>query len=153
MMLHTYTPDQYPYQLLTSYTLQFPRYSWGKILKIKFTMIRSRAKSRSHHEAAHLYPQPESPPSINFLRQIELRQDFKGQGQTRSKVKSRFQHDAVHLHPPPPPPNFPTKYTLSAIQAFQDTGLTRSPPPPPPNLDEIGKNNNHTTFKGCGIKK
>ena len=32
MMLHNYTPNQYPYQVSTSYTLQFPRYSPDKIL-------------------------------------------------------------------------------------------------------------------------
>ena len=32
MMLQTYTPNQYPYQVSTSYTLWFPRYSPDKIL-------------------------------------------------------------------------------------------------------------------------
>ena len=32
MMLHTYTPNQCPYQVSTSYTLWFPRYSPDKIL-------------------------------------------------------------------------------------------------------------------------
>ena len=32
MTLHTYTPNQYPYQVLTSYTLRFLRYSLDKIL-------------------------------------------------------------------------------------------------------------------------
>ena len=32
MILHTYTPNQCPYQVSTSYTLQFPRYSPDKIL-------------------------------------------------------------------------------------------------------------------------
>ena len=32
MTLHTYTPNQCPYNVSTSYTLQFPRYSPDKIL-------------------------------------------------------------------------------------------------------------------------
>ena len=32
MTLHTYTPNQYPYQVSTSYTLRFLRYSPDKIL-------------------------------------------------------------------------------------------------------------------------
>ena len=32
MTLHTYTPNQCPYQISTFYTLQFPRYSPDKIL-------------------------------------------------------------------------------------------------------------------------
>ena len=32
MTLLTYTPNQYPYQISTSYTLRFPRYSPDKIL-------------------------------------------------------------------------------------------------------------------------
>ena len=32
MMLHTYTPNQCPYQVSTFYTLRFPRYSPDKIL-------------------------------------------------------------------------------------------------------------------------
>ena len=55
-MLHTYTPNQYPYQVSTSYTLQFPRYSPDKILKVKVTTARSKVKSRSHHDVAHLHP-------------------------------------------------------------------------------------------------
>ena len=54
MMLHTYTPNQCPYQVSTSYTLQFPRYSPDKILEVKVTTARSKVKSRSDHDAAHL---------------------------------------------------------------------------------------------------
>ena len=32
MTLHTYTPNQCPYQVITSYTLRFPRYSPDNIL-------------------------------------------------------------------------------------------------------------------------
>ena len=56
MTLHTYTPNQCPYQVSTSYTLWFPRYSPHKILYVKVTMARSKVKSRSHHDVAHLHP-------------------------------------------------------------------------------------------------
>ena len=67
MTLHTYTPNQCPYQVSTSYTLRFLRYSPDKIFKLKVTTARSKVKSRSHHDVAHLHPQPMSLPSINFL--------------------------------------------------------------------------------------
>ena len=60
MTLHTYTTNQCPYQVSTSYTLQFPRYSPDKIFKLKVTTARSKVKSRSHHDVAHLHPQPMS---------------------------------------------------------------------------------------------
>ena len=53
----TTTPtNQCPYQVSTSYTLQFPRYSPDKIFKLKVTTTRSKVKSRSDHDTAHLYP-------------------------------------------------------------------------------------------------
>ena len=50
------TPTQFPYQVLTSYSLQFPRYSPDKILKVKVTTVMSKVNSRSHHDDAHLQP-------------------------------------------------------------------------------------------------
>ena len=49
-------PNQYPYQVSTSYTLRFLRYSPDNILKVKVTTARSKVKSRSDHDAAHLHP-------------------------------------------------------------------------------------------------
>ena len=49
-------PNQCPYQVSTSYTLQFPRYSPDKIFKLKVTAARSKVKSRSEHDVAHLQP-------------------------------------------------------------------------------------------------
>ena len=49
-------PNQSPYQVSTSYTLRFPRYSPDKIFKLKVTKARSMVKSRSHHDVAHLNP-------------------------------------------------------------------------------------------------
>ena len=53
-MLHTYNPQ--PMSLSTSYTLQFPRYSQDKILKVKVTTARSALKSRSHQDVPYLQP-------------------------------------------------------------------------------------------------
>ena len=56
MTLHTYTPNQCPHPVSTSYTLWFPWYSPDKIFKLKETTARSKVKSRSHHDVAHLHP-------------------------------------------------------------------------------------------------
>ena len=48
--------------------LRFPRYSPDKILKVKVTSARSKVKSMSHHDAAHLQPQTMALPGINFLQ-------------------------------------------------------------------------------------
>ena len=49
-------PNQCPYQVSTSYTLWFPRYSRDKIFKLKVSVARSKVKSRSHHDVAHQHP-------------------------------------------------------------------------------------------------
>ena len=49
-------PNQCPYQVSTFYTLPFPKYGLDKILKIKVTTTRSKVKSRSQHDVAHLHP-------------------------------------------------------------------------------------------------
>ena len=52
----TPTPlNQCPYQVSTSYTLWFLRYSPDKNLKVKVTVVRTNVKSRSHHDLAHLH--------------------------------------------------------------------------------------------------
>ena len=51
MTLHTYPPNQCPYKVSTSYTLQFVRYSPDKIFKLKVTTATSKIKSRSHHHS------------------------------------------------------------------------------------------------------
>ena len=43
-MMHTYTPNQYPYQVSTFYTLWEPHGHYDKF------------KLRSHHNVAHLQP-------------------------------------------------------------------------------------------------
>ena len=53
IMLYTYTPSQWTYQVSTFHTLQILGYCPNKILKVKVTTARSTAKSRSHHDDAH----------------------------------------------------------------------------------------------------
>ena len=50
MAMYTYSPQ------LLSYILRFLRYGLHKILKVKVTMERSKVKSRSHFDVAHVYP-------------------------------------------------------------------------------------------------
>ena len=72
-------PNQCPYQVSTSHTLRFPRYSPDKIFKLKVTTARSNPKS--DHAVVHLHLLTNvSLPSINFLHltvsEIQLRQTF-----------------------------------------------------------------------------
>ena len=53
-------PHQFPYQVSTSYTLQFPRYSPGKIFKLKVTTARS---NQGHTMTLHTYTHPPPPPN------------------------------------------------------------------------------------------
>ena len=58
-------PNQCPYQVSTSYTLQFLRHSPDKILQVEVTMARS---NQGHIMTLHTYtPLPMCLPSINFL--------------------------------------------------------------------------------------
>ena len=54
-------PNQCPYQVLTSYTLPFLRYSPNKIFKLKVTTAKSKVKSRSDHDVTHLHLQTNVP--------------------------------------------------------------------------------------------
>ena len=54
-MMHTYTPNQCPYQVSTFYKLWNQRNNPDKILKLMVTMTWSKVKSRSHHDVAHLH--------------------------------------------------------------------------------------------------
>ena len=61
MTLQIYNTNQCPYLVSTSYTYQFLRYSQYKILKVKVTTVRSKVKSKSHHDIAHLQPLANAP--------------------------------------------------------------------------------------------
>ena len=68
MMLHTYGPNQCPYQVSTSYTI----YGYRDLTGHDFIDQGhyDKVKSRSHHDFAHLQPQPMSLPSINLLHNM-----------------------------------------------------------------------------------
>ena len=95
-------------------------------------MTRSKVKSRSHHDAAHLQPLTNVPIArTRFSNSRSLQQGQRSnQGQTmmlhtytpltivptaRSKVKSRSDHDTAHLHILT---NVPTKYQLPTPYGF-----------------------------------
>ena len=65
-------------------------------------MARSKVKSRSHYDAAHLQHLTNVPTTYQFLHltvwEIQPLQDFIGQGHY-SKVKSRSHNDVALLHP------------------------------------------------------
>ena len=52
---HPRPPNQCPYQVSTSYTLRFPRYSPDKIFTLMVTTARSQVKTMSDHDVAHLH--------------------------------------------------------------------------------------------------
>ena len=60
MMMHTLTPNQYPYQVSTLYILRNPRNNLDNILTPMVT-TRSKLKLRSHHDVAHLQPSTNDP--------------------------------------------------------------------------------------------
>ena len=83
------------------------------------TTTRSNAKSRSHHDVAHLQPLINVPTKYQLPTPYSLGDSpdkiLKVKVTTaKSKVKSRPHHNIAHLKPPPtpPPPNTPTKYQL-----------------------------------------
>ena len=112
MTLHTYTP----YQISTSYTLRFPRYSPDQILEVKVTTARSKIKSRSCHDAAHLHPLTNIPTKY----QLPTPYSFRDIALTRFYRSRSLQEDQIKVRPwrctPTPPNQYPyqvsTSYTL-----------------------------------------
>ena len=67
MTLHTYTPNQCPYQVSTSYTLRFLRYSRTRFYGSR-SLQQGQRSNQGHTMTLHTYaPQPMSLPIINFL--------------------------------------------------------------------------------------
>ena len=115
-------------QVSTFYTLWNQRNRPDKILKLMVTMTRSKVKSRSHHDVAHLQPPSQCPYKVSTsytLRFPRYSPDnilYIKDTTARSKVKSRSHHDIVHLHPSPialPCNNF-LHLMVSEIQPGQD---------------------------------
>ena len=74
---------------------------------------RAKVKStpRSHHDIAHLHPQPMALPSINFLyfmvSYIWPRQDFEGQGHCKAKTLNHGYTMMLHIYSPLSPQQLP----------------------------------------------
>ena len=83
-------------------------------------MARSKVKSRSHHDAAHLYPITNDPSKYQLPTpygfQDIAKQDFIGQGHY-GKVKSRSHYNVAHLQPST---NVPTKYEPLTPYGFRE---------------------------------
>ena len=89
-------------------------------------MARSKVKSMSHSDVAHLQPSTNVPIKYQFPKPYDFRdipgQDFIGQGYYHDKVKSRSHHDIAHLQTLT---NVPTKYQLLTPYGTQDIAQTR----------------------------
>ena len=129
---------QCPYQVSTSYTLQFLWYNPDMNLKLKVNTATSKVKTRSDHEIAYLHPLT-NVSNFYTLRFLRYSPDkiFQTHGHYR-KIKSRSHHDIGHLYPPS---NVPTEYQLPAPYGFWVTAQTKFLPParrPLAHLDTMG---------------
>ena len=100
---------------INSYTLLFLRYGQDKILWVKVTMARSKVKSRSHHDDAHLQPLTNVPtkyqlPTPYSFRHI-ARTRFYRSRLLRQGQRSTQGHTMM-LHIQHPLTNVPTKHQL-----------------------------------------
>ena len=92
MTFYIYNPSQCPYQVPTSYTLWFLRYSPDKIFKLKVTTARSKVKSRSDHDVAHLHPLTNVPTKYQlptlYGSEIQARQTFSHRPPARPPIRT-----------------------------------------------------------------
>ena len=151
MTLHTYTPNQCPYQVSTSYTLRFQRYTADKILYIKVSTARS---NQGHTMMLHTYNQCPYQLSISYTLQL-LRyipdKIFKLKDTTACQRSN--QGHTMTLHTPTPnqcPYQVSTYYTLRFLRYSLDKLFPAAHLPSHP--DTIGENNTPTAIKGCGVK-
>ena len=79
-------PNQCPYQVSTSYVLQFLRHTLEKILKVNVTTVKSKVKSRSHHDVQHLRP----PNNVPTKFQLPTLYGFQDIAQTRPQTQSHY---------------------------------------------------------------
>ena len=115
------TPNQCLYQISTFYTLLLLRCSPDKILWVKVTTSRSKGKSRSHHDFAHLTPPNQCPYQVStswnlwFPRYSPDKILKVKVIMARSKVKSRSHQDIAHLLSQT---NVSTKYQFPSPYGF-----------------------------------
>ena len=124
--MHTYTPNQSPYEVLTFYTLQNPRNSPDKILQLIVTTTRS---NQDQTMMLHTYTtltniptkyQLPTPYSIWYIAQTRFyRSRSLWQGQRLN------QGHTMTMHTYNPPTNVATKYYLPTPYSFQDIARTR----------------------------
>ena len=106
------TPNQCHYHVSTSYTSQFPRYSPDNILKVQVTTAKTKVKSRSHHDIAHLHPLTNVPTKC----QLPTHYGFRDIAWTRFYISRslRQSQGQIQVTPwrctPTPPTNVSTKY-------------------------------------------
>ena len=122
----TPTPlNQCPHPVSISYTIRFPQSSLDKILQVKVTTARSKVKSRSLHNVAHLHPLTNVPkthqlPTPYGFRDIARTKFYRSR--SLRKVKSRSLHNVAHLHPLT---NVPKTHQLPTPYGFRDIARTK----------------------------
>ena len=116
------------------YTLRFPRYSPDKILKVKVTTARSKVKSRSDHDVAHLQPLTNVPamyqlPTPYGCRDIARTRFSNSRSLRQGQRSNQGQTMTLHTYTPQPMSlprmNF-LHLTVSEIQPGQT--ISRHPP-------------------------
>ena len=137
-MLHTYTSNQCPYQVSTSYTLRFLRYSPDKILKVKVITARSKVKSRTDHDVAHLQPPTNVPakyelPTPYGCRDIARTRFSNSRSLRQGQTSNQGQTMMLHTYTPQPM-SLPSMNFLHLMVSEIQPGQTisRRPPDRPP---------------------
>ena len=116
-----------PALIFNKFPTLFLRYSLDKTLKFKVNTARSKVKSRSHHDIAHLHLRTNIPNNyqlpIPYFPRYTPDKTLKFRVTTeRLKIKSRSPHDTAHLHLPT---NVLTKYHVLLPYSFQDITWTK----------------------------
>ena len=156
MTLHIYTPNQCPYQVSTSYTLQLLRYSPDKILKVKVTTARSKVKSRSDHDVPHLQPLNNVPakyqlPTPYGCRDIARTRFSNSRSLQHGQRLNQGQTMTLHTYTLQPM-SLPSMNFLHLTVSEIQPGQTFPPARPTTHPDTMGENNTPTALKGCGVK-
>ena len=118
-------------------------------------MARSKVKSRSDHDAAHLQPLTNVPAKYQLpipygCRDIARTRFSNSRSLRQGQRSNQGQTMTLHTYNPQqmslPSMNF-LHLTVSEIQPGQT--ISRRPPSHP---DTMGENNTPTALKGCGVK-
>ena len=92
MMLHTYTPKQCPYQVSTSYTLQFLRYSPDNLYRLRSLQQGQRSNQGHIMTIAHLQPPANVPtkyqlPTPYAFRDIAWTRFYRARSLRQGQIK------------------------------------------------------------------